>query len=225
MERAQLDDEEIGLMIPFHDHHQFALTTNHLGLIDFMDEPNFDHFIDLIRGGENIETEPYILNYLGDFDQHNVVGGSGGGGGACNNNNYVDDHHLFTSAPPVELFDFNFLTSHVKNNIIHDHLGLQVNACENEAEEEEEIMDGEEYSSATTTTRKMKNSSSKGDRSRTLVSERRRRGRMKEKLYALRALVPNITKVINFVCFKIIVAFKSLFLVHIIYCFGFSMES
>ncbi|GAB2233674.1 hypothetical protein Droror1_Dr00002902 [Drosera rotundifolia] len=35
---------------------------------------------------------------------------------------------------------------------------------------------------------------SRVDRSRTLVSERRRRGRMKEKLYALRALVPNITK-------------------------------
>ncbi|KAK1294885.1 Transcription factor FER-LIKE IRON DEFICIENCY-INDUCED TRANSCRIPTION FACTOR [Acorus calamus] len=32
------------------------------------------------------------------------------------------------------------------------------------------------------------------DRSRSLVSERRRRGHMKEKLYQLRALVPNITR-------------------------------
>lgn len=36
---------------------------------------------------------------------------------------------------------------------------------------------------------------SRRDRSRTLISERRRRGRMKEKLYELRSLVPNITKV------------------------------
>lgn len=43
-----------------------------------------------------------------------------------------------------------------------------------------------------TPTKKMK----KADRSRTLISERRRRGRMKEKLHALRALVPNITKVL-----------------------------
>ena len=35
----------------------------------------------------------------------------------------------------------------------------------------------------------------KRDRSKTLVSERRRRSRMKEKLYELRSLVPNITKV------------------------------
>ncbi|KAM0935882.1 putative transcription factor bHLH family [Dioscorea sansibarensis] len=34
----------------------------------------------------------------------------------------------------------------------------------------------------------------KRDRSRTLVSERRRRGHMKEQLYELRSLVPNITK-------------------------------
>ncbi|KAK4779515.1 hypothetical protein SAY87_015621 [Trapa incisa] len=65
--------------------------------------------------------------------------------------------------------------------------------------------DDDDYSSGTTPTIKTTSSPStpspvsqtkktKVDRSRTLISERRRRGRMKEKLYALRALVPNITK-------------------------------
>lgn len=49
---------------------------------------------------------------------------------------------------------------------------------------------GQNDSSDTTGSKKTKT-----DRSRTLISERRRRGRMKEKLYELRALVPNITKV------------------------------
>ncbi|KAL6199845.1 hypothetical protein ACLB2K_029627 [Fragaria x ananassa] len=49
--------------------------------------------------------------------------------------------------------------------------------------------DNDEEDSCGTTTKKPK-----VDRSRTLVSERRRRGRMKDKLYALRSLVPNITK-------------------------------
>jgi hypothetical protein len=56
--------------------------------------------------------------------------------------------------------------------------------------EAEEDTDEEDSSGTATTTKKTKK-----DRSRTLISERRRRGRMKEKLYALRSLVPNITKV------------------------------
>ncbi|CAL8999702.1 unnamed protein product [Prunus brigantina] len=58
----------------------------------------------------------------------------------------------------------------------------------------EEDINGRDDSSGTsmttTTTKRVKNI----DKSRTLISERRRRGRMKEKLYALRALVPNIAK-------------------------------
>lgn len=53
--------------------------------------------------------------------------------------------------------------------------------------------DEEEESSETTSKKEKKNK--KSDRATTLMSERRRRRRMKEKLYALRSLVPNITKV------------------------------
>lgn len=63
---------------------------------------------------------------------------------------------------------------------------------------EDDDDDGDHSSGTTTTTNTTHSTPSKKtkvDRSKTLVSERRRRGRMKEKLYALRALVPNITKV------------------------------
>nr|WCO08300.1 hypothetical protein [Suaeda aralocaspica] len=55
-------------------------------------------------------------------------------------------------------------------------------------------MEGEHSSAATKGTTSSSSKKGKMDRSRTLISERKRRGRMKEKLYALRALVPNITK-------------------------------
>ncbi|KAJ0817541.1 putative transcription factor bHLH family [Helianthus annuus] len=58
---------------------------------------------------------------------------------------------------------------------------------------------GDDDSSETATTGKPETTkrtsgSAKGDRTRTLISERKRRSGMKEKLYALRSLVPNITK-------------------------------
>jgi len=60
-----------------------------------------------------------------------------------------------------------------------------------------ETEDSSATATTTTTTTTTTPKKAKLDRSRTLISERRRRGRMKEKLYALRALVPNITKVIT----------------------------
>ncbi|KAK2643466.1 hypothetical protein Ddye_025229 [Dipteronia dyeriana] len=70
-------------------------------------------------------------------------------------------------------------------NIVFNSLSSTLNGNMKERKEEEDQED-----SSDTTTKRTK----KTDRSRTLISERRRRGHMKEKLYALRALVPNITK-------------------------------
>ncbi|PIN09614.1 hypothetical protein CDL12_17822 [Handroanthus impetiginosus] len=165
MERVQ---EENGLLIPL-DHY-----TNDFGLIDFMDEANLDQFIDLIRG----ENEPQSI---ADFSSQDYE-------------NSFDGHFL----PPVELFDLDVAAGYVASNGNADF--SMENACQ-KAADREEIMDGEESSAITMTTTTMpdtpttmKKKSNKVDRSRTLISERRRRGRMKEKLYALRSLVPNITK-------------------------------
>ncbi|XP_074356403.1 transcription factor FER-LIKE IRON DEFICIENCY-INDUCED TRANSCRIPTION FACTOR-like [Apium graveolens] len=75
----------------------------------------------------------------------------------------------------------------------HSHFNHLSNNCEVLKEAPEDPL---EYSSGTMTTTSMPPTkrSRKGDRSRTLIQEQRRRSRMKEKLYALRALVPNITK-------------------------------
>ncbi|KAL3849546.1 hypothetical protein ACJIZ3_011428 [Penstemon smallii] len=136
-------------------------SSDHFGMIDFMDEANIDQFIDLIRG----ENEAYI-NPIANFNSNQGFD--------------YDNDQLFSSVPQVELLDFD------------------TNWClptEFSKEAEEEI---EEESLATTCINngvsKKKVDGKKVDRSKTLVSEQKRRGRMKEKLYALRALVPNITK-------------------------------
>ncbi|KAL0417669.1 UNVERIFIED_CONTAM: Transcription factor FER-LIKE IRON DEFICIENCY-INDUCED TRANSCRIPTION FACTOR [Sesamum radiatum] len=136
-----------------------------------MDEAIFDQFIDLIRGENENESVANFAAHQG-YDCHG---------------------QFFSEAPPVELLDFDGLMGHnVADDDVNNDLGF-LNVSE------EGVMDVEESSGTTTTTgtgsrRANKKNCSKVDRSRTLISERRRRGRMKEKLYALRSLVPTITK-------------------------------
>ncbi|KAL8515892.1 hypothetical protein ACS0TY_014551 [Phlomoides rotata] len=170
--------EETGI-IPFQE-----FPSSNFGILDLMDnESNLDQFIDLIQE-ENARPDPINLSFTSqifDFDNQNTDGG-------C-----LVDSHLF-SMECNYLFDFN-------DDVSMNPVGGISRDCstENEfpndivEEEEREGEEEEEESSATTSEKKQKKSK-KIDRSRTLISERQRRGRMKEKLYALRSLVPNITK-------------------------------
>jgi len=160
--------------------------TNNLELHDFIDDPNFDQFIDLIRG----EHEDAISNFGSDLI----------------NDCFIDNNiNQLLSIPPNPLFDHN------NNNIINNNVVNEYNpssttigsfSCYDGEVKGEGENDGGGSSATTTTTTTTTtiddaNPRAKTDRSKTLISERRRRGRMKDKLYALRSLVPNITKVIS----------------------------
>lgn len=149
---------------------------NDFELYDFTDEANFDQFIDLIRG----ENEDQIT---AGFDSELI------------NGLMVDNQ--FSNPNQENVFNFSapYITS---SSMVPDDqsfvpINMTLPSFEDDGKEVEEDNDGEEGSSGTTTTTTPRKA--KTDRSRTLISERRRRGRMKEKLYALRSLVPNITKV------------------------------
>lgn len=155
-------------------------------LVDLMDEANFEQFISLVRG-ETAEPNVKCRHNFLDCDHIN----------GCSIDNQFDpgfglpyDH--FNNLPIATFSDPSSLLDSFPNNC------EELKEVQREEEEEEEENDADEYSSGnmtTTTTSTQTKRSTKGDRSRTLISERRRRSRMKDKLYALRALVPNITKV------------------------------
>ncbi|XP_011015019.1 PREDICTED: transcription factor FER-LIKE IRON DEFICIENCY-INDUCED TRANSCRIPTION FACTOR isoform X1 [Populus euphratica] len=148
-----------------------AVQTNYqFQLHDFIDEANFDRYIDLIRG-EN-EITAFDCDLINGFLVDSQFGLSTGDTFDCDLINHVPAH---TSSAMEQ--DPNYVPIALPS--FDGDMGLGA----------EEDTDEEDSSGTTTTTKKTKK-----DRSRTLISERRRRGRMKEKLYALRSLVPNITK-------------------------------
>ncbi|KAG9143988.1 hypothetical protein Leryth_013880 [Lithospermum erythrorhizon] len=145
------------------------------GLVEFLDEANFDQFIEFIKGEH---TDDSIANLCPRIDCANIP--------SC-----FDASHFVL--PTQE----NNATSIYGNQ----NYGASLVSVETMRVLGEDEYAGEASSATTTTTTTMpkmssqtKKSANKADRSRTLISERRRRFRMKEKLYALRALVPNITK-------------------------------
>ncbi|XP_028756897.1 transcription factor FER-LIKE IRON DEFICIENCY-INDUCED TRANSCRIPTION FACTOR-like [Neltuma alba] len=154
------------------DAHQDPLMhINDFQLHDFIDDTNVDQFINLLRG----ENEHSFCN----FDSDHI-------------NGYLADNQF----PP---FPANLFESNAALNAYDPSSTLSSFSCfdgEVKGGRGEEENDSSATTTTTTETTTSANAKqkSKTDRSKTLISERRRRGRMKEKLYALRSLVPNISK-------------------------------
>ncbi|XWS52969.1 hypothetical protein CRYUN_Cryun11dG0117600 [Craigia yunnanensis] len=153
---------------------------NNFELHDFIDDPNFDQFIDLI-GGENEDAVAGL-----DYDLTN----------GCS----VDKQISSTLGGDAFGFDVTSVMVPDPNyifNALSSFDGEIMKVGEDDNDDEEDNSSGTTTTATTTTTTTETATATKKakvDRSRTLISERRRRGRMKETLYALRSLVPNITK-------------------------------
>lgn len=155
---------------------------NDFVLPDFFDHgPDFDPFARLIPG----DTVP----------PHGTVPGG------------VDDGQ-FGSGNLEDVLGFNHPGIEDSNFALDGFPSFAEDLMDGEEDGLDDDEDDDDFSSGTTATMKTtsaattpsprtRTKNTKIDRSRTLISERRRRGRMKEKLYALRALVPNITKVLT----------------------------
>ncbi|KAL1827704.1 hypothetical protein ACET3Z_006116 [Daucus carota] len=143
-------------------------------LADLVDEENLVRFIALSTGDTAQPDVHFCHNFL-DCDTIN---------GCLVINQFEPSFGL-----PYDQYDNPPITPFSDPHSLFNNLP---NSC-NELKEAEDAC---EYSSGTmtTTTTSAPKRSKKGDRTRTLVQEQRRRSRMKDKLYALRALVPNITK-------------------------------
>lgn len=150
---------------------------NPLTLLDFIDDPNFDQFIDLIRGENEDPLASFDCDLInGCFADNQFIGST---------QNDVFGHFNGTAAGTMVSDDLTFVLNSSFPDLDGDMKG----------EHREEDNNGDDSSGATRTATTASTRNKKADRSRTLVSERKRRGKMKEKLYGLRALVPNISKV------------------------------
>lgn len=151
---------------------------------DFMPEPDFETLISAIRDETTDPVPSFCLDY------------------GCN--------HLTNSCMEIQLLQplYNQVDGVIAGGIDvggYDVLVPNSDMIWNQEMEDVKVTDvfGDDDSSETVTTDKHETgrlktgSGPKGDRARTLISERKRRSGMKEKLYALRSLVPNITKVID----------------------------
>ncbi|KAA8550310.1 hypothetical protein F0562_001994 [Nyssa sinensis] len=144
-----------------------------------MDEMNFEQFIDINRG--EISTDPNIVKFCSNYDCEHI-GGS-----------LIDNDDQFGPIPG-DLFGFNSAAMCINPNTILSSLPGIDDDVKGAGEEENNVEESSATTTTTTTTTTVLTKRTKVDGSRTLISERRRRGRMEEALFALRSLVPNISK-------------------------------
>ncbi|XP_071719192.1 transcription factor FER-LIKE IRON DEFICIENCY-INDUCED TRANSCRIPTION FACTOR-like [Rutidosis leptorrhynchoides] len=154
---------------------------------DFMQETEFENFISNIQAETTDPIEKFCINY------------------ECN---HLTDSCVELELPPIPYNHNEPIVSSCGGTNIGDYevimepnLDMIWNDEEEDVKVSEVFGDDDDDSSETvttgnqeTTSRRKSGSGVKGDRTRTLISERKRRSGMKEKLYALRSLVPNITK-------------------------------
>ncbi|KAG2397518.1 hypothetical protein LR48_Vigan08g146100 [Vigna angularis] len=151
-------------------HQETLLHIDDFELHDFDEDPNLDHLINFIH----LEKKDATC----DFNSELI------------NEAFIDNSFLPHPAIPYDQCNSNAMN-------VYDSNSAPNSSCfDGEAKGgggEEDDMEHSYATTSTTTTTPTK-SKPKTDRSKTLISERRRRDRMKEKLYALRSLVPFITK-------------------------------
>ncbi|KAL2928650.1 Transcription factor FER-LIKE IRON DEFICIENCY-INDUCED TRANSCRIPTION FACTOR [Bienertia sinuspersici] len=141
----------------------------------------------LILGRNNVSDNYSDLFPLSQDHQNNVFNNFNSPTMSCTNNHYNNNNNNNNNAL-VNTNSNSFSGFEGETVIRGDDEG------EDDDDDEDNYMEGEHSSATTKGTNNSTSKKGKMDRSRTLISERKRRGRMKEKLYALRALVPNITK-------------------------------
>ncbi|KAI7745946.1 hypothetical protein M8C21_002648 [Ambrosia artemisiifolia] len=152
------------------DYSEYSISHFNMSQPDFMPEPDFDTLISAIQG--ETAHNP-VENLCLDYEINHFTS-------SCSQMLY-NDHNDAVLGAGTEIGDFNVLDPN--SDLIWN-------------QEMEDVLDSSE--TATTdkleTPRGRNGGGAKGDRTRTLISERKRRSGMKEKLYTLRSLVPNISK-------------------------------